>query len=233
LLDRRPSLVDRVLRTAARVKARGAAELAGVARDRLREWVRSEEELVMLVRDPAAAPPEIRHDPGLVFRAAEPGDGDLYAAVIGTDSAATFRRRLTPTTRCFFVFGSEELLHASWVTTGAAWTREIAAYIVPPHGDAYVYESFTRPEARGQGVYPFALAAICGWAAEAGVGRVWVAVESGNAPSRRAITKAGFEPAYEMRYGRRLGRLTLVVEQPEYLAVPSVLRRPGARPPGG
>ncbi len=179
----------------------------------------------MLVRAAAAAAPEFRHDPGLTFRAAGADDAELYARTIGTDSAATFRRRLSRTTQCFFVFGGEELLHASWVTTGAAWTREIAAYVVPPGGDAYVYESFTRPEARGRGVYPFALRAICEWAVEAGADRVWVAVESGNAPSLKAIRKAGFEPAYEMRYGRRLGRLTLVVEKPAGLAAPTVVGR--------
>lgn len=191
----------------------------------MQEWVRSEDELIMLVREPSEPTPDFRHDPDLVFRGASPADGPLYAREIGTDSAVTFGRRLTPTTNCFFVFGGDELLHASWVTTGAAWTREIDAYVVPPPGDAYVYESFTRPEARGRGVYPFALRGICEWAADADVPRVWVAVESGNAPSLKAIRKAGFEPAYEMRYGRRVGRLSLVVDQPEGLVVPDVVRR--------
>lgn len=206
-------------------------EIAGVARDRVHEWVRSEEELIMLVRGAAAPTPEFRHDPGLSFRAADARDAALYALTIGTDSPATFRRRLTPTTRCFFVFGGDELLHASWVTTGAAWTREIAAHVVPPAGDAYVYESFTRPEARGRGVYPFALRGICAWAVETGVERVWVAVESGNAPSLKAIRKAGFEPAYELRYGRRLGRLSVVVEKPAELVTPAVVGRLGGKPP--
>lgn len=178
----------------------------------------------MLVRDAGAATPPFRHDPELAFREAGPGDGALYARAIGTDSAATFRRRLTDTTRCFIVESAGDLLHASWVTTGAAWTREIRAYVVPPRGDAYVYESFTAPESRGRGVYPFALSGICSWSAGHGVERVWVAVESGNAPSYRAITKAGFEPSYTMSYGRRLGRLTLTIERPEGITTPEVAR---------
>ncbi|HYO61520.1 MAG TPA: GNAT family N-acetyltransferase [Actinomycetota bacterium] len=221
--DRRPAPIDRARRTVARLRSRGPAEIAGVARGRVREWVRSDDELIMLVRAAAAPTPEVRHDPGLVFREAVPGDADLYARVIGTDSATTFRRRLTPTTSCFLVEGGDELLHASWVTTGAAWTREIDAYVVPPAADAYVYESFTRPEARGRGVYPFALAGICAWARDAGLGQVWVAVEDGNAPSLKAIRKAGFEVSYTMRYGRRRGRLTLVIEKPEGLVVPAVM----------
>jgi GNAT superfamily N-acetyltransferase len=191
----------------------------------VREWARSDDELIMLVREAAAPTPGFRHDPGLAFRAATPADADLYARAIGTDSAATFGRRLTPTTECFLVHGGDELLHASWVTAGAAWTREIDAYIVPPEGDAYVYESFTRPQARGRGVYPFALRGICEWARDRGLAQVWVAVEAGNAPSLKAIRKAGFEPAYEMRYGRRLGRLSLVVEKPLGRTIPSVRRR--------
>ena len=223
--DKRPTLRDRALRTATRLKTRGPLEIAGLVRGRVTEWLRSDEELLMLVRDAGATTPAFRHDPALVFRAAGPDDAGLYAAAIGTDSPATFRRRLSETTDCFFVEdGDGELLHASWVTTGAAWTREIRAYVLPPPGDAYVYESFTTPEARGRGVYPFALAGICSWAVSEGVGRVWVAVESANAPSLRAITKAGFEPSYSMSYGRRLGRLTLVIERPEGVPVPEVSR---------
>lgn len=207
------------------MRARGPAELAGVVRDRVREWIKSDDELIMLAREAGAHTPSFRHDPGLAFRAATPADADLYAREIGTDSAATFRRRLTATTECFLVHGGNELLHASWVTAGAAWTREIDAYIVPPEGDAYVYESFTRPQARGRGVYPFALRGICEWARDRALARVWVAVEAGNAPSLKAIRKAGFEPAYDMRYARRLGRLSLVVEKPSGLEVPSVRKR--------
>jgi GNAT superfamily N-acetyltransferase len=190
--------------------------------------VRSEDSLIMLVRGAGTPTPELRHDPGLVLRVAAPADAPEYAREIGTDAAATFRHRLTPTTSCFLVHGPDGLLHASWVTTGAAWTREIDAYLVPPPGDAYVYESFTTPEARGRGVYPFALAGICDWAQARGIGRVWVAVEEGNAPSLKAIRKAGFEPAYTMRYARRLGRLTLVVEKPRELAAPEVVTRLGS-----
>jgi GNAT superfamily N-acetyltransferase len=212
------------MRTATRVSSRGPGEIAGLVRARVAEWIRSDEELIMLVRDAGAPTPELRHDPELVFRTAGPSDGELYARAIGTDSAATFRRRLTDTTRCVLVERAGALLHASWVTTGAAWTREIRAYVVPPFGDAYVYESFTAPEARGRGVYPFALSGICSWGVASGLERVWVAVERGNAPSLRAIEKAGFRASYSMSYGRRWGRLTLTIERPAGTTTPEVAR---------
>jgi RimJ/RimL family protein N-acetyltransferase len=98
------------------------------------------------------------------------------------------------------------------VTTTGAWTREIRAYLSPPLGDAYVYESFTRADARGRGIYPFALAGILTAMAASGIERVWVGVESDNVPSRKAIAKAGFEEAFTLHFERRWGRLK--IDQP-------------------
>ncbi len=177
----------------------------------------------MLVRPAGSPTPDYRHDRELAFRPAGPDDARAYERAIGTESATTFRRRLSDTTHCFLVELRGDLLHSSWVTTSAAWTREVSAFVVPPAGDAYVYESFTRPEARGRGVYPFALAGICGWAAETGLSHVWVAVESRNVPSLKAIRKAGFEASYSIRYGRRLGRLTLQEEKPGDTTAPAIV----------
>lgn len=99
------------------------------------------------------------------------------------------------------------LLHASWVTTARAWTSEIRGYISPPVGDAYIYESFTRPETRGRGIYPFALFSICDELHRQRVDRAWIGVEADNAPSLRAIGKAGFEEAFQLSFRRRMGRV--------------------------
>ena len=100
-------------------------------------------------------------------------------------------------------------LHASWVTTSRAWTSEIRGYISPPVGDAYVYESFTRPETRGRGIYPLALFSICAELAEQRVARVWVGVETDNTPSIRAISKAGFGEGFEFSFHRAFGRVRI------------------------
>ena len=146
---------------------------------------------------------------GLELRYAQAADADRYARDIGTDSSRTFRARLTDETRCFVALDSDRIVHASWVTRAAAWTAELKRYVRPPSGDAYVYESFTRAEARGQGLYPLALEAICADAHARSVRRVWVGVEHGNLPSLRAVTKAGFEAALTVLYRHRLGRVTV------------------------
>lgn len=196
--------VTSILKLVARLKARGVTEVGRVGIRRAREWVSSSEELIILSR-PAGGPAPILEE--LSFREATAIDGDRYAADIGTDSAATFRARLSEATRCFVVESGGRFVHATWMTTAAAWAREIGAYLQPPSGHAYVYESFTRAEVRGRGVYPFALRSIAAWLTETQAHTVWVAIEASNSASARAVAKAGFEPRFTIDYQRRLGRL--------------------------
>ena len=211
--DTRPSVPQLLRKTSARVRARGPLELLTLATARAREWISSAERLIILVRPSGGDPPD-RGDELLCVRAT-PADAEDYARDIGTDSPRTFRERLTETTWCYLVRARGAIVHATWCTTSAAWTREIRAYLVPPSGDAYVYESFTRPEARGQGVYPFALAAIAADLGHTGMARVWVAVEATNHASLRAVAKAGFEPHSEIGLTRRWGRLTIQAPPPD------------------
>jgi GNAT superfamily N-acetyltransferase len=142
-------------------------------------------------------------------REASPEDADAFARDIGTESPATFRARLSHTTRCWLVVEGARLLHASWVTLEGAWTRELRRWIAPPSGDAYIYESFTRADARGRGAYPRVLAGIAAWAARSGLRRLWVAVEADNHASLRAVGKAGFSPAFTIDFHRRWGRVVV------------------------
>jgi hypothetical protein len=202
--DRRPGPLVATSRIAARVKARGAGEVLRLATQRVRELISSSDELIFLVRPTRGDRPS--HD-SLTFAEATREDAARYARDVGTDSAATFKTRLSETTNCFLVLLGDQIVHATWVTTTAAWTRELRTYVAPPAGDAYVYESFTRVEARGRGAYPFALLHISNLLAGRGLSRVWVGVEGHNGPSLRAVAKAGFEEAFDIRYRRHLGRL--------------------------
>ena len=166
----------------------------------------SEDTLVMFER----ATGGVAEDSGdLRFREAAAADGDAYARWIATDTATSFAGRLSGSTRCFVVEHDRRFVHASWVTTGPAWTRELRRYLVSPDGGAYVYESFTRDEVRGRGIYPLALRNIAACMALEGIARLYVAVEKDNAPSLRAVAKAGFEPAFELPYRRRFGAVRI------------------------
>lgn len=204
--ETRPTSSEYLAKTVARARSRGLAEVAASLRDQLRSVIASDGTLEFLVRRTDETRPE-RAD--LSFRAAGFGDGRAYQRDIGTDSAATFRARLSDETSCYLVLADHRIAHASWVTTKAAWTAELGRLVTPPSGAAYVYESFTAPELRGRGIYPFALRCICAELAGAEISDAWIGVETTNVPSGRAITKAGFEPAFSVAYRKAWSRVEI------------------------
>jgi RimJ/RimL family protein N-acetyltransferase len=193
------------------VRARGIREVASLGVARVWEAMASHETLIFLRRSTAAGEGASPRDGTLVLRRLEAADAAAYASAIGSDSTTTFTARLSDATSCYAVELDGRIVHASWVTTECAWTRELRSFVCVGPGDAYVYESFTRDDARGRGVYPFALGEICARLEAAGVSRLWVAVESHNGPSLRAVAKAGFERAFEISYRRRVGRLSMAL----------------------
>lgn len=211
----------------ARLRGRGPAEVLGEAATRVREFLSSRSTLVVLTRDTGGADPA--NGRGLRFVEATPQDAAAYEKHIATDSARTFAARLGPGMHCFLAMDGTRIVHATWVTTVAAWTRELRAYLVPPPRHAYIYESYTTPEARGRGAYPFVLANIVGWAKGNGLERLWVAVEADNAASLRAVEKAGFRRDFEISFARSLGRLEIVLPKPSgsRLALEKKLVGPG------
>ena len=206
----RPGPLTALSKLPSRIKARGWREVADLARHRLKEEIRSEDRLIFFVRPAGAAESqETGKTSELKFVRGGPEQASVYERDIGTDSALTFKQRLSSETRCYLVLDGGRALHATWVTTGSSWVRELRRYFKPPNGHAYVYESFTRSDARGRGVYPFALRGICADLAIQGIECVWVAVEVGNTPSLKSVSKAGFEQAFELSYRRRWGSISL------------------------
>nr|MBA2601535.1 GNAT family N-acetyltransferase [Actinomycetota bacterium] len=204
--DTRLGPIAELRKLVARARARGIGDIVRLSSDRLVENLSSSETLIVFVR-PAAG--DRRPVEGAALRRAVAEDAERYERDIGTDAAETFVRRLSDSTRCYGVEFGGTFMHATWITTKAAWTRELRAHFRPPPGDAYVFESFTRSDARGKGLYPFALREICHDLAIEGLARVWVAVEVDNPPSLRAVTKAGFEESWRITYRRTLGVLNV------------------------
>ena len=206
----RSSVTTNVSKVFTRIEARGLGEVLSLGAGRVSGWFSSSDVLIFFVA-PASA--DASSDGSTVFRTATEADGSAYARDIGTDSASSFATRLTGENICFLVEEGGVILHASWATTGAAWTRELDRYVTAPGHSAYTYESFTRGDARGRGLYPAALGHIRAWAAQQHLHEVWVAVEADNPPSLRAVAKAGFEEAFKVAFSRRFGRVSLGIPE--------------------
>ena len=92
----------------------------------------------------------------------------------------------------------------SWAVCDSATSDVLASVTLSSAADPDVWDvSFwCRPAARGQGVVPEALGAVCRWAfAELGAARVEWMAEVGNWASRRAAEKAGFVVEGVLRRG--------------------------------
>lgn len=218
MTDPRPAPREVVSKLVARARTRGLGEIVALGTARAREAIRSADELVFLSVDTATVVRIERED--LTCRRATAADGASFADEIGTESPRTFAARLSEETHCYLVLANERIVHSSWVTTHAAWTRELRAYVVPRDA-AYVYESFTGPQARGKGAYPFALTNICADLVAVGTTHLWVAVEAENHSSLRAVTKAGFVERGRVAFGRQLGRLSIgaIPNDPDFPAI--------------
>lgn len=136
------------------------------------------------------------------MRWATPDDAHIHAELLGGEPSLSLAGRLSKDDRCYLVLEGGRALHATWCSTTATWTEELQTYLAPPPGDAYIYESFTGPGARGRGIYPMALRSISALLHAERVRRLWIGVEDTNLASIRAIRKGGFQDAFAITFVR-------------------------------
>lgn len=126
--------------------------------------------------------------------------------------------------RLFFVLDADEPLFSCWIHERR--TPVLAApggWLTLPPGVACLEDSVTAAAARGRGIAPAAWSALAGLLQEEGVRALITKVGVENAPSRRAVEKAGFHEVALMRLRRVGSRATVTVVGTTELA--SVLAR--------
>ncbi|MFN2524910.1 MAG: GNAT family N-acetyltransferase [Actinomycetota bacterium] len=208
----RGNMRTRAARTVTRLRSRGAAEVLGWFLGVIRTALWSTTEIIFLVRPVPGRAVPLRQD--ATCRPVLEDDAVTYAADIGTDSASTFRTRLRANQQCYLVEEGTRFLHSTWLTRAPVWMAETHRFVGPPSGSVYVFESYTRPEARGRGLFAFALGTISGDFRDEDV---WIAVSADNIPSLRAVEKAGFRSEFTIRVRRRLGGVWLHLPEEGWL----------------
>ena len=199
-------MVERLRRALARHGLRGTAQrLARTARERAHL---NEEHIWYEL--PLAGGRERRPLPeGLELVEADDEQTQLLAGLPAMSPADAARLRARGG-RLFLVLDGREPLFACWIHTTR--TPTIAArggWLALPPGVVCLEDSVTAPAARGRGVAPAAWSALADRLHEAGVGSMVTKVGVENAPSRKAVEKAGFREAGSMRL-RRVGPRTEV-----------------------
>lgn len=89
----------------------------------------------------------------LDFGELEPGAIDAYRAFRPDTTRAAIETRLARGDRCFVSWSGGEIVDACWTATGRVFVPYMSAFLDIPAGDIYSYDSFTRADLRGRGVY--------------------------------------------------------------------------------
>lgn len=197
------------------LRKHGPFRVAGkVARKLWRRWVRAQDEVLVFRTTPAtAAEGRVARDDLSLTAACL---ADLAACATEApefftgDRLQTARKRIKAGDQPHVARIDGRLAHVAWV---GQRDRIVATEVgteneIPLEASATViFDCWTPPSARGQGVYPWVIREL---AAAASTSTAWIYCEARNLASRRGIEKAGFVPAGRMwrtvRWGRRLTR---------------------------
>jgi GNAT superfamily N-acetyltransferase len=100
------------------------------------------------------------------------------------------------------IVANDALLTFSWVSSTGATVEVLHAMVLRvPERSIYIWDGFTRPDQRSRGLHQHLLRRIV--LQHPDIDTAYVAVDVHNAPSIRALTKAGFQPLFRY-YGLKL-----------------------------
>jgi hypothetical protein len=176
----------RKLRTLARVLLRNPAALPRA--------VLTADRFVVYAANPAAVP----HPPAasdLVVRRLTDEELERFGAD-GSEWADQARRvRVLGFNQAYGVFRGDDLVHIAWLIEVEQDRSLPVRNVRLRSGEGEITHCYTAASARGHGVYPLAIAALCRIAAARGMRLVFMMTNRTNLASRRGIEKAGFAPA--------------------------------------
>lgn len=93
--------------------------------------------------------------------------------------------------RAFARIVDDEVVAYGWLSAGREWVGELAVYVDPAPGEAYVWNCFTVEAHRRRGHYRRVLEGIVSVARSEGLRRLWIG--SVDVPAEKADMDAGFE----------------------------------------
>lgn len=149
---------------------------------------------------------------GLELLRAGPSDVELVER-LPTVSSHQAESRLAQGAELWLVVEDREPAFACWIFRHR--TPVLAArggWLTLPEGTVCLEDSVTSPDYRGRGVAPAAWSQIAGALDEGAYDAIITKVSEDNAPSRRAVEKAGFSEMASMRLARTGFRVKVAVE---------------------
>ena len=150
-----------------------------------------------------------------VFRGVEPESAELLAAAMGGCLPSEAIQRFEAGRRCYAAWVGDKLAGYGWVSFDEEYVGELNLRVKLLAGEAYIWDCFTAPIYRQQGIYSALLAHILRQLQRDGLRRAWIGADLDNVASQRGIARAGFQPVADMVVERVLAmRLVWVQGRP-------------------
>ena len=126
----------------------------------------------------------------LVIREATAGDLELLSAALEPAQAESCRIAAAQRSRCFIALHGREIAGYSWLNTNDVFLLSWKVETLPPQG-AYTYNSFVRPEFRGQKIFQCLTEAVYSKLEQEGFQFCCNLVDKNNKPSIAARQRLG------------------------------------------
>jgi GNAT superfamily N-acetyltransferase len=163
-----------------------------------------EQGCLWVLDSPIPGPYRAHHEPGApagIFEIHRDGAG-LLARAIAASGPEHFLRRFSTGRRCFVASLAGEIAAYGWVSQSPECIGELERQIQIEADEAYIWDCFTLPAYRRQGLYTSLLAQITTGLFAEGVRRVWIGSSWSNRPSIRGFVHTGFQPVLNVIYAR-------------------------------
>lgn len=141
---------------------------------------------------------------------------DALAPIMQDVPPREILRRFGAGSRCYAARVNGNVASYGWVSFQEEYVGELNLRLRLARGEAYIWDCFTLPAYRHQGLYSSLLAHILSELEADSVCRVWIGADADNVISQRGIGRAGFRAVADMVLARVLGiRLVWVQGRPD------------------
>ena len=126
------------------------------------------------------------------------------AAAMGPGSTTEVVRRFQSGVQCYGAWVGSELAAYGWVSFREEYVGEFKVWVRLVPGEAYIWDCFTLPAYRRQGLYSGLLVYMLGQLEKDNECRIWIGADLDNLPSQRGIARAGFRVVADIALARVL-----------------------------
>jgi GNAT superfamily N-acetyltransferase len=149
------------------------------------------------------------------FGRASPEDAPRFVDAMGENRQQDVLTRLERGCECYATWVDGKLGAYGWVSFHHEYVGELNLRVRLLPDEAYVWDCFTLPPFRQQGLYSSLLSFILHRLRDAGIRRAWIGADLDNIPSQRGIARAGFHIVADTIIARTLAmRLVWVQGRP-------------------